>query len=100
MVLPSERLRQLREAKHSSQKAFCAHAERAGYIIALRRYGAIERGDASPSADEIIKICRAMEISADCWLMGECGATGTAKLDGAELDLVRDLMLRLIAFSR
>jgi predicted nucleotidyltransferase len=68
---PHERLRMLREGRSfGSQKAFCNHAQKYGYSISSRRYGAIERGDVKPDIDEIIDICEAMKISSDAWLFG------------------------------
>lgn len=90
------RLKLLREGRgFSSQKHFCAHAQRYGFDIQPRRYGAIERGDARPTIDEIIDICEAMKISADAWLFGvdtRVDLRGLDSYDIAMLGKIADML--------
>jgi transcriptional regulator with XRE-family HTH domain len=94
---PHERLRELREKRFRSQKAFCSYAHKYGYEIALRRYGGIERGDVAPGQNEIIVICRAMHISADSWLFGYQDVIDTRLLSEAEMGIVRELVKGLVS---
>lgn len=95
---PHERLRELREKRgYKTQKQFCAHARRYGYSLNSRRYGGIERGDVTPNIDDIIVICKAMEISADAWLFGYQDAIDTRLLNDMELKIVKDLVQGLLS---
>lgn len=94
---PHERLRELREKRFRSQKVFCGYAQKYGYEISLRRYGAIERGDVSPGLGEIIMICKAMHISADTWLFGYQDIIDTRLLSDAEMGIVKELVKGLIS---
>lgn len=94
---PHERLRELREKRYRTQKEFCAHARRYGYAIDAKRYGGIERGDIAPSIQDIITICRAMEISSDAWLFGYQDAIDTRLLDDKEVRIIKDLVKGLMS---
>lgn len=94
---PFERLRGLREKRFRTRKLFCSYANKYGYEIDLRRYGAIERGDVDPGLSEVIVICRAMHISADSWLFGYQDAIDTRLLSEAEVGIVRDLVKGLVS---
>lgn len=96
---PHVRLRELREKKgYATQKAFCAHARRYGYDLNPRRYGGIETGRIEPRVEEVITICRAMEISADAWLFGYQQETLDYRLlDDAEAAIVKELIKGLLS---
>lgn len=95
------RLRRLREAQgYGTQKTFCHHAQKQGYKMTLRRYGAIERGDVKPDIDEIIAICEAMKVSADAWLFGLETPVDVRGLTEKEISLVKNLVKDLVAFRR
>lgn len=88
-MTPHKRLRRLREGRlYGSQKAFCSHAQKYGYTISSRRYGAIERGDVKPDIDEIVAICEAMKISADAWLFGVDGRINLSGLDSRSVAIL------------
>ncbi len=95
---PHVRLRELREKKgYQTKKSFCAHARRYGYKLDLRRYGGIERGHIEPRIEEVITICKAMEISADSWLFGYQQEIVDFKLlDDAEAEIVKELIRGLL----
>lgn len=83
------RLRALRESRgFETQKAFCFHAQKYGYAISSRRYGAIERGDARPDIDEIRDICEAMKISADAWIFGVDGRVDIKGLSQERIEIL------------
>lgn len=95
---PHERLRNLREKKgFATQKQFISHAGRVGHKMSLRRYGAIERGEAKPSVNEIAAICLAMNISADTWLMGRYSVEDAAWLTENEMAIVTTLVNGLMS---
>jgi transcriptional regulator with XRE-family HTH domain len=94
---PHERLRDLRERKgFATQKQFINQAGRSGYKIGSRRYGAIERGEAKPTINEIAVICLAMNISADAWLMGRYSMEDAAWLTEKEMAIVSALVRGLL----
>lgn len=94
---PHERLRELREKRFESQKVFCSYAQKYGYSITVRRYGAIERGDVDPALSEIVTICKAMHISSDSWLFGYQDVIDTRLLSEAEMEIVRELVRGLVS---
>lgn len=94
---PHERLRELREKRFRNRKLFCSYAQKYGYDIDLRRYGAIERGDVNPVLSEIIVVCRAMHISADSWLFGYQDVIDTRLLSEAEMEIVKGLVRGLVS---
>lgn len=99
-MTPHKRLRRMREGRSfGSQKAFCNHAQRYGYPIAHRRYGAIERGDVKPDIEDITNICIAMKISADAWLFGVAARIDVQELSPEEIVLVEQLVKGLAALK-
>jgi len=68
-VVRRDRLRELREKRgFKTCAAFVAHANQYRYHITHRRYLAIEQGTTKVYLDEIYKICKAMEVTADEWV--------------------------------
>lgn len=101
MRAPHVRLKELREKKgYATQKAFCAHARRYGYKLDTRRYGGIETGRIVPRLDEVVTICKAMEISADAWLFDYQDPRELRDiklLDDPEVAIVRELIRGLLS---
>lgn len=93
-----QKLRFLREKRgYGTQKAFCYHAQKSGFNVNLRRYGSIERGDIRPNIDDIIEICKAMQISSDEWLLEFNTDANIKLLTTEEMLLVKSVIEGLIA---
>ena len=67
-----QRLRDLRlSAGFKTQKHFLAYASRKGHAFSERRYGQLERDEATPRVDEVITLCRLLSVPTDALLIGE-----------------------------
>ena len=98
MIDLKDRLRVLRESRgYKTQKQFCSHAKKYGYVIDVVRYGRIERGEVKPNIEEIWTICKAMEITADAWIFGRVPRVDVRWLTDHEVGIVNELVKGLLS---
>lgn len=84
-----DRLRRQRIARgFDTQKDFWAYARVYGLDMPLRRYGAIERGEAQANMLEMRSICSALRWSADQWLFGSDAVLDVRELNKRDVTLL------------